>query len=311
MLRDRFPNGNVPAPNKPQPFLGVVTSAPDPTVSAQLGLAGGLGLVVEDLLPESPAAKGGVQPHDILKQINDQLLFNPSQLASLVQHYGKDAEVSVVVLRKGQEQKLTVKIGERVMPERRGFNGDFFGGAMSRLPRFDNLRRPMGEPNRDSENPPRDPGGRSRGPDEQPREGRPDPRGARGESADILREVGPNGAPEIRRSQDQTSTTWNTASARVMLKDEAGEMEVRSDDGKRVLTAKNAKGEVVFNGPIDTEEQRKGIPEEFRKKLEQIDIHSRAERRPPSQFQPRRGEEAPSPRDPGSSPRPPREREVQ
>ena len=65
-----------------------------------------------------------------------------------------------------------------------------------------------------------------------------------------------------------------------MLKDANGEIEVRSENGKRTLTAKNPKGEVAFDGPIDTEEQRKAVPPEFRKMLEQVEVRSRIERRP-------------------------------
>jgi hypothetical protein len=65
----------------------------------------------------------------------------------------------------------------------------------------------------------------------------------------------------------------------VTLKDESGEMEVRSENGKRTLTAKDAKGETVFNGPIDSEEQRQAVPEAFRKKLDKVDARTRLEGR--------------------------------
>ena len=48
------------------------------------------------------------------------------------------------------------------------------------------------------------------------------------------------------------------------------------------MTARNPKGETAFDGPIDTEEQRKAIPAEFRKMLERVETRSRAERRPGS-----------------------------
>ena len=84
----------------------------------------------------------------------------------------------------------------------------------------------------------------------------------------------------MQTSQDRVSTTWNTASAKVTLKDANGEIEVRSDNGKRTLTAKNPNGENAFDGPIDTEEQRKTIPPEFRKMLEQVEVRSRSDQRP-------------------------------
>nr|MDQ3624949.1 PDZ domain-containing protein [Verrucomicrobiota bacterium] len=105
-------------PEKPQPFLGLVTDAVNSTMSAQLGLPDGVGLVIGEVLPDSPAARAGLQQHDILKQINDQLLTAPEQLATLVRYYGKNSGVTLTLIRKGEERKITATIGERLMPER-------------------------------------------------------------------------------------------------------------------------------------------------------------------------------------------------
>ena len=288
--RDRFQNLPAPISRTPQPFLGVVTRVLDPSLSAQLGFTPGLGLIVEEILPESPAAKAGLERLDVIKQINDQLVSNPGHLAALVRHFGKDAEVTVLALRKGQEQKIAVKIGEHLSPEpppdRAGIFGEMRGGE----------------------------GDLRRGP-RVPQDG-PEPRRPR-PSTDILREVGPGGPPEVQLQQDQTSTTWSTSQAKVMLKDQNGEIEVRSENGKRTLTAKNAKGETVFDGPIDTEEQRKTVPAEFRKMLDQVEVRSRGERRPGAR--PQAGAEgraaagsfAPLPLDPERFQPRPREPEVQ
>lgn len=262
---DRSKNGASPLPAKPQPYLGVATAPLDPALSSQLGFTPGLGLIVEEVIPDGPAAKAGLQTHDVIKQLNDQLISNPAHLSALARHFGKDAEVTLLVLRKGQEQKFTVKIGERMMREPSPMRTDLFNGmpGMSRQPferRGENPRR-----NGDEQN--RPPGG---GGDRQP----PKP------SADLLREVGPGGAPQVQTFQDRVSTTWSTANAKVMLKDATGEIEVRSDNGKRTLTAKTPDGKVAFDGPIDTEEQRKAIPAEFRKMLDQVDVRSHGERRP-------------------------------
>ena len=262
MPGERFKNGLAPFPAKPLPYLGVATGPLDPALTAQLGFTPGLGVIVEDVIPDGPAAKAGVQTHDVIKQLNDQLISNPGHLAALARHFGKDAEVTLLVLRKGQEQKIAVKIGERMMRKPAVARTEIFGGmgmpGMGRQPidrRDDNPR------------PPRDPR---------------DDQGDRPQknSAELFREVGPGGAPEVQAFQNRGSTTWNTASAKVSLKEANGEIEVRSENGKRTLTAKNPKGDIVFDGPIDTEEQRKGIPVEYRKMLEQVEVRSRADRRP-------------------------------
>ena len=267
---DRLRDGLPPLPAKPQPYLGVATGPLDPALSAQLGFTPGIGLVVEEVFPDGPAAKAGVQPLDVLKQLNDQLVSNPAQLGALARHFGKDADVTLLVLRKGQEQKITVKIGERMMREPSPLRQGMMGGmGLPGMGRQQFERRGENYPHRNDDDADR------------PREPRYDgvglpPR----KSADLFREVGPGGAPEVRTFQESASTTWNTANAKVSLKDATGEIEVRSENGKRSLTAKNAQGEPAFDGPIDTEEQRKSVPAEFRKMLEQVEAHSRADRRP-------------------------------
>src|SRR5262249_17419321 len=54
-------------PKVPVTYLGIETSQVPDVVSEQLGLAKGLGLVVEYVEPNSPAASAGIQQNDILK----------------------------------------------------------------------------------------------------------------------------------------------------------------------------------------------------------------------------------------------------
>src|SRR5205823_2807508 len=113
------PGGHEKAPKVPAIFLGVETSQVPTVVSEQLGLSKGLGLVVEYVVPDSPAAAAGVQQNDILKMLNDQILIEPSQLRKLLQTFPEGTEVTLTVLRKGQEQKLTAKLAKKEVQQRR------------------------------------------------------------------------------------------------------------------------------------------------------------------------------------------------
>src|SRR5215468_7208376 len=114
-----MPGHHEKAPKVPVTYLGVETSQVPPVVSDQLGLAKGLGLVVDYVEPNSPAAAAGVQQNDILKMLNDQILIEPSQLRKLLQTFPEGTEVTLTVLRKGQEQKLTAKLAKKEVPQRR------------------------------------------------------------------------------------------------------------------------------------------------------------------------------------------------
>src|SRR5205823_6636226 len=113
-----MPGHHDKAPKVPVTYLGVETSQVPTVVSDQLGLAKGLGLVVDYVEPNSPAAAAGVQQNDILKMLNDQILIEPSQLRKLLQTFPDGTEVTLTVLRKGQEQKFTARVAKKEVPQR-------------------------------------------------------------------------------------------------------------------------------------------------------------------------------------------------
>jgi hypothetical protein len=65
------------------------------------------GLVVEDVYPDSPAAKAEFKQHDILLKAGDKQLQEPADIQNAVEE-AKETELSVVVLREGKETTLKV-----------------------------------------------------------------------------------------------------------------------------------------------------------------------------------------------------------
>src|SRR3989440_6022116 len=112
-------------PKVPVTFLGVETSSVPRVVSEQLGLPKGFGLVVDYVVPEGPAAAAGVQQNDIIKMFNDQILMEPDQLAKLVRSYQEGTNVTLTILRKNAETKVTVKLGKKEVRQREHDYGMF------------------------------------------------------------------------------------------------------------------------------------------------------------------------------------------
>jgi hypothetical protein len=300
----------------------VITAPVPPPLASQLGLAEGFGILVEEVMPDSPAATAGLQKFDVLKLLDDQRLMDPNQLAVLIRSYGKDHETSLTLLRKGQEQKVALKIGERMLPERQAFIGS---GSRELFSRMEGLRDrdkdgpgrsrgdnsgfedrvrdfqkklevwrknpgdgpapqppmliPQGKPSRPEipgePNPaaPKDGPGGQDGPARPPAPPRPD---------ELLREGRPGGAPQVRIDQNGDVTTWNTGEARIVVKDSMGEIRVMSVDGHRTVVAKNPAGETIFDGPVDTEEQRNTLPPPVRHVLDHIQKQRFGQDRPKS-----------------------------
>src|SRR5438105_11659437 len=114
----------------PVTYLGVETSDVPRVVSEQLGLPKGFGLVVDYVVPDGPAAAAGVQQNDILRMLNDQILTEPDQLSKLVRSFPEGTNVTLTILRKNAEQKVTVKLGKHEVRQRDhdfGFNFNMDG----------------------------------------------------------------------------------------------------------------------------------------------------------------------------------------
>ncbi len=252
---------------EPQPYLGVMTSPLPPPLSAQLGLEEGFGLLVQEVLPNSPAATAGLQKYDILKQFNDQQLVEPGQLAALVRAAGKDSQASLTIIRKGQEQKLNITVGERMQPIRRRFEG----GPMGAAPMLDPHAGP-GEIQRFHERMRQFHNRMQEWNQRQMQQHQNHRNPAQVPSADILKEARPGGGARITVFNSDRVTKLDGSKARLILKDQDGEIEVSAENGKRTLTAKNANGDVVFSGPVNTKEERQAVPEQFRSKLEKIEV---------------------------------------
>lgn len=93
-------------------YLGVVVAPVSPALAKQLSLPDGVGLIVSQVAEKSPAADAGVNKHDVLHLLDDQILINPPQLAVLVRLRQPGDEVKLTVIQAGKKQAVKVKLGE-------------------------------------------------------------------------------------------------------------------------------------------------------------------------------------------------------
>src|SRR4029077_13580479 len=259
-----IPGGHDKAPKVPMTFLGVETSQVPNVVSEQLGLTKGLGLVVDYVVPNSPAASAGVQQNDILKMLNDQILMEPTQLRKLLQTFSEGTEVTLTILRKGQEQKITVKLAKKEMPQRHsmmpGGNHDMHwdfdetgdvGDQMQELK--EQLKEQLGDTQR----------GIIRGAVIQAHE-----------AARRAREDARRAAREIRILSNDNGTLKATkidlGKAQIVFRDGKGEMKLENLNGKKLLTVKDAQGKLLFSGPVESKEDLDKGPVEVRERYERL-----------------------------------------
>jgi membrane-associated protease RseP (regulator of RpoE activity) len=101
------------APKAARPWLGVQPEELSDEVRAQLDLEDGVGLLVSEVLENSPAQKAGLKKNDILLKIDGKSVRGEEALAKFIQTAKVGQETTLTILRKGKEQSLKATISER------------------------------------------------------------------------------------------------------------------------------------------------------------------------------------------------------
>ncbi|MFM7181022.1 MAG: S1C family serine protease [Verrucomicrobiales bacterium] len=271
-----FAEENAAAENQPAPtvaaeapagaWLGVLTKPLPKIIGEHLGLAPGEGLAVEMVVPDSPAAAAGLQVDDVLTKLDEQKLVLPDQLSILLDGAKPGQDSKLEVLRDGKPVQLAAKLGERPAQfakrnraageegeprnqvDINGLNGidqlNDMQGMLRILPRdgqmdlaqiekqLENMRADMQK---------------------------------RVEKMRIEAEVGGgNGQVQMQ--------VFRLDQGRIQIGDNEGTITIERQDGKKTLKATDKQGNVLFEGPYDTDEEKAAVPDPIRKRAERFNI---------------------------------------
>lgn len=291
---------NAPAEEqKPVAYIGVLTREVPAELRSQFSLPEGFGLMVDEVMPESPAKAAGLKTHDVLVKFEDQRLVNMEQLMALVRSKKKGEIAQLTVVTGGKETQVPITLGERMVAanERRqpyGFGGWPQPGMPFDGREMEQMRRGM-----------RDMGGEQREQMErfqnemreyqehlqnwmQGDQRTPMPQAPMFNIPDHLRREntehrsGPS--PQDGHTQ-RFSFSESHEAMNVTRRDDAGEYTIKREDGKTTFSVR-PKGGQEQSWPVNTEEDRKAVPEEFRDKLRMMD-GARIEVRPEGANPPR------------------------
>jgi serine protease Do len=96
-------------------FIGVTAQAVTPAMASALHLPGGgsddQGALVASVEPDSPAAKAGVQPGDVIVSVNGHHVGNQRELAINISQLAPGNTATLAVLRNGGNKTLDVTVG--------------------------------------------------------------------------------------------------------------------------------------------------------------------------------------------------------
>jgi serine protease Do len=91
-------------------YIGVSIQAITPELAKAMNLKEAKGALVSDVVPGSPADKGGIKQGDVIIAFNQKNIDGPRDLSSWVAQTPVGQEAKVAVLREGSEKQLTLKI---------------------------------------------------------------------------------------------------------------------------------------------------------------------------------------------------------
>jgi len=224
-------------------FLGVETTPVNATMSAQLGLPQGTGLVVNQVVPKSPAVDV-LKVHDILLKLDDQILIEVRQLSVLIRSHKEGDEVTLTYVRGGQKNTAKVKLGTHEVPK---LMSALLNGASLPLTMAGDKFEVF-------------------------------PPGTERAEVDRLLSLiqrSPDGEP-VRIHLDHAGPGFramavHTGNSNVVFSDDDGSLELTLKDGAKQLVAKNAKGDQLFSGPVNTPEERSAMPAAVRERFEKLE----------------------------------------
>lgn len=78
-----------------------------------LGLTPAKGVVVENVMPGQPAARGGIQKLDVILSVNDTQVDSPREVARMIGGLEAGRVVRVSILRNGKTLQLSIPLGIR------------------------------------------------------------------------------------------------------------------------------------------------------------------------------------------------------
>ncbi|MCS7279214.1 MAG: DegQ family serine endoprotease [Thermodesulfobacteriaceae bacterium] len=92
-------------------WLGVVIQDLNPTLAEELGLKITEGVVITEVIPDSPAAKADLKEKDVIVAINKKSVKNASELRSHILLTKPGTEIILDIIRNGQkiEKKVTIE----------------------------------------------------------------------------------------------------------------------------------------------------------------------------------------------------------
>ena len=125
--------GAVVSSNDEGAWLGIEIGEVTPEKAKDLKLPAARGVIVDDVEPDSPAAKAGIKEKDVITQYDGQAVEGTVQFRRLIRETPPGRSITLEISRGGSTQSISVQLGDRSAYFEKKMKGKMrdFGGAYS------------------------------------------------------------------------------------------------------------------------------------------------------------------------------------
>jgi serine protease Do len=92
-------------------FIGVSPQQLDPELAKELGLGeNAMGALVGNVVPDSPAMKGGIEPGDVITEVDGRPIRSPNELVNTIGLMKPGTRVAITYFREGKKRSSTIRL---------------------------------------------------------------------------------------------------------------------------------------------------------------------------------------------------------
>jgi serine protease Do len=94
-------------------WLGIAVQPANDDMAASLGAEGAIGVVVNEVVPGSPAQEAGLEPGDLITEVGGAKVRTPGELVATIGQRMPGSELAITAIRAGEREEFNATLGER------------------------------------------------------------------------------------------------------------------------------------------------------------------------------------------------------